>query len=417
MQTPQKNAPQSARRSSKQQRPKTEGQQSAQSDNDAYLVAPQEGDQTPSTKKRQPRKKSNARKNGVQSDVGEMADNQGSRHFSHSERVRQTPAKAVKSDAYAGPTFHQSPAASALPMPSFLSRSVPSSAAISTISETADGSSDAKQEAAKEMEKQRETTPRDWMFDAARQAKGTPNGASPARMLSPRNGTPVASPAARREEADFPFELDGEDEPDPVYTTPLSHRFAASRSPPANPEGGQLLTEEERKAKTAALKKALLKSAANPETPAPAFNDGNPFNAKNVTPTPPRHTSNPSTPTYMNGYNSNQNNHYFQQYAPQSPSRNFTTQPVNRPQSSGLRNVYDPTRAPPMSPPATISEQRISTARSPPPAKPLNFESIYGQTSRPSSEGNIYGHNSKPSLEQGLDDLKKALNMDFLGRA
>ncbi|KAK5954394.1 hypothetical protein OHC33_004116 [Knufia fluminis] len=444
MQTPQKTAPQSARRSSKQHKPQTE-QKAVQSDNDAYLVAPQEGEQTSSRKKRQPRKKSNARKNGVQSDVGEFQDHEPiHRHSSLPGKPKSTPAKAIKSDAYAGPTFHQSPAASALPMPSFFSKSFPNNTGISTIAETTDGSSDSREKLGQAIEEKRDPTPLDWMFNAARQAKGTPNGASPARMLSPPFGSPAASPGGRREEGAFPFELDEPEQSQTTFSTPFSQRLAASRTPQSTYEGGQSMTEEERKAKTAALKKALMNNASpSPTQLGSPFKEDNPFNARNASPNnnfPPRHTSNPAVPTYQNGYTGNQ----YYQNGPSSPNRNFTGvaqyNPNSRPPSSNLRNVYDPAagggvmspaittlqsavpppRAIPLSPPATAPQSRISTARSPEqPRRPLNFEAIYGATSgsRPSSEGNTNGHNSNPSLEQGLDDLKKALNMDFFGRA
>ena len=462
MHTPQKNAPQSARRSSKQHHPPSD-QKAAQSDNDAYLAAPLEGDLTPSRKKRQPRKKSNARKNGVQSDVGEFQEYQpGQRHASLPGKPKSTPAKAIKSDAYAGPTFHQSPAASAIPMPSFFSKSFPNSSAISTIAETTDGSSDAREKAGQAIEEKRDSTPLDWMFDAARQAKGTPNGASPARILSPLSGSPGPSPDVRREEADFPFELEESDRKESPQSTPFSQRLAASRTPQSISEGGQSLTDEERRVKTAALKKALMNNAspeqAGGQAPSQAlgqaqlgspFKDENPFNARNPSPSNnflPRHTSNPVALNYQNGYTGNHNNQYSQ-YIPPSPNRNFSggaqTNYNNRPPSSSLRNVYDPYPAGlPISPPATepqstvppprvtplsppnTANQRISTARSPEqPRRPLNFEAIYGATSgsRSNSEGNATGynpnHNSKPSLEQGLDDLKKVLNMNFPGLA
>lgn len=412
MQTPQKNAPQSARRSSKQHGPKSEVHKSVQSDTDTYLVSGQEGDQTSSRKNRKPRKKSNARKNGVQSDVGEVNEHQGHRHASHGDKHKHTPGRAIKSDAYAGPTFHQSPAASALPPPSFLSRSVPTSKPISTIAEHADSSPDDKQEVFKELEEKREPTPLDWMFEAARQGKSTPNGVAKGQLISP----PAESPASRREESDFPFELEGTEDENSVYTTPLSQRFAASKTPQSISVGGQPLSDAERKVKTDALKQALLKSPDSGQLE-PAFNDNNPFNAKNApasSPFSPRHTSNPTTPSYVNGYGSGQNNYF--QYGATSPGRNYNYQQTSRPPSSNLRNVYEPGFGAPLSPPNTV-DSRISTARSPQPSRALNFGAIYGGTaSRPQSEGNPVGHNAKPSLEQGLDDLKKALNMNFLGQ-
>lgn len=413
MHTPEKNAPQSARRSSKQHaKLGTDNHQSVQSDNDAYLATPQEGDKTPSRKTRKARKQSNARRNGVQSDIGEFQEQEN--HLAgHAGKLKNTPAKAIRSDAYAGPTFHQSPAASAIPMPSFMPRSLPNSSAVGTAAKSTDGSSDVKQPAVPQLEEKRETTPLDWMFHAARQARGTPNDASPARIVSPQNQSPAPSPGARKEETDFPFELDGTDDNTSAYSTPFNQRLAASKTPQSGAEDSQAMTEEERQAKTAALKKALMNNA---QLGSP-FNDNNPFNARNAPPGnvfPPRHASNPTTPAYHNGFAGGANNPYFPQYNSTSPSRSITTQATNRPPSSNLRNMYDPSSGvPSFSPP--IAEQRISTAKpSAPPQRQLNFGAIYGQP-RPASEGNPTGHNQKPSLERGLDDLRKVLNLTHLG--
>ncbi|KAJ9650634.1 hypothetical protein H2198_010072 [Neophaeococcomyces mojaviensis] len=416
MHTPQKDVPQSARRSSRHHRLRNNSdvQRNVQSDNDAYQAVAQEGDQTPSRKNRQPRKKSNAKRNGVQSDVGEAGETMIPRPASHGERPKFTPAKNIKSDAYAGATFQQSPAASALPIPSFYSRSMPNNATISTIAETTDDSAELKDEDDKQPVAKKELTAIEKMLKAAEDARisqNTPNGASPARFLSPPSGSPASrSPGPRDgEAADFPFEL--EDSPS-IYSTPLTQRFAAERSPESTSQGGPTMSEAERRAKTAALKQALMKTPGS-EDLGPAFNDANPFNARNIQPRPdftPRHTSNPVTPTYQNGYASGYNQ--YSPYQPHSPSRNASAQTNSRPTSSSLRNIYDPNNAP-LSPPQTDTTQRISTTRPTPPlARTHNFGAIYGQTSRPASEG-ISGayHNSKPSLEKGLDDLRKALNV------
>lgn len=414
MHTPQKDAPPSARRSSKHHKSHNynDNQRSVQSDNDAYQAEPQEGDQTPSRKNRKPRKKSIAKRNGVQSDVGEMGDNMIPRPASHGDRPKATPVKNIKSDAYAGPTFHHSPAASALPIPPFYSRSMPIHAAISTIAEFTDGSTELKSEETTGVTTKKELTEIEKMLKAAEDARysqNTPNGASPARFLSPPFGSPAGrSPAPREgETADFPFELeDGAS----VYSTPLSQRFAAERDAQITTSGGLPITEEERRTKTAALKKALL-ADANQEQPGQPFNDANPFNARNALPGQdftPRHTSNPATPTYQNGYTNNYNQYF--PYQPPTPHRNNIPYTNHRPTSSNLRNVYDPNPAP-LSPPQTDLPERTGIIRPTSTSRPLNFGAIYGQPSRPASEGNPMYHSSKPSLEQGLDDLRKALNM------
>lgn len=415
MQTPQKNQPHHPRTSSKQHKtqPRSDVQRNVQSDNDAYQTFAQDGEHTPSRKNKKTRKRSNAKKSGAQSDVGEMGEPPVPRHHSHTQRIKATPVKDLQDQAYAGPTFHQSPAPSALPMPSFYSVSVPNNAPISTITETTDGTFDLKPEEKLELEEARETTPLDFLFNAARQARSTPNGIDPARLYSPQSGSPAQrSPAVRDGDTDFPFEFDAVDDSRPKSSTPFSQRLAASKTPKSTSEGGVTLTDEERQAKTAALKKALMPSVNNEAKLGPAFNDSNPFNAKNApTPSPQRQSSSPSTPSQSNGYPTGPNSQYFA-FGSNSPTRNYTPQTTSRTASSNLRHVYSPS-AVPMSPPSTAPGQRISTARSPPPQRQLNFEAIYGGTARPQSEGNPVGHNPKPSLEQGLDDLRKALNMNF----
>lgn len=415
MQTPQKPQPHHPRTSSKQHKtqPRPDVQRNVQSDNDVYQISAQDGEQTPSRKNKKTRKRSNAKKNGAQSDVGEVGEVPVPRHHNHIQRTRATPMKDLQDQAYAGPTFHQSPAPSALPMPSFYSASVPTGATISTINETTDGAFDIKPQEKLHLEEARETTPLDFLFNAARQARTTPNGIDHARLHTPQSGSPAQrSPAIRDGDTDFPFEFDAVDDARLKNTTPFSQRLAASKTPKSTSEGGVTMTDEERQAKTAALKKALMPSTTSEAKLGPAFNDSNPFNAKNA-PTPPAQsqTSIPSTPSQSNAYPSGPNPQYFG-FGSNSPTRNFTPQTSSRNPSSNLRHVYSPGPIP-MSPPSTTPGQRISTARSPPPQRQLNFEAIYGGTPRPQSEGNPVGHNPKPSLEQGLDDLRKALNMNF----
>lgn len=415
MQTPQKLQHQRPRASSKQQKsiPRPDLQRNVQSDNDVYQSLTQDGDQTPSRKNKKTRKKSNAKKSGAQSDVGEIGDAHIPRHNNHIHRVKATPVKDLQDQAYAGPTFHQSPAPSALPMPSFYSRSVPNNPPASALVDSTDGAFDTKVKDKEELAEKRESTPLDFLFNAARQARTTPNGASPARLCSQSGSPGPRSPAVRDGDTDFPFEFDSVDESRSKTSTPFTQRLAATKTPKSTSEGGVSLTDEERLAKTAALKKALMPAASTEPKLEPAFND-NPFNARNApTPSSQRYSTSPSTPQQLNAYPAGPNPQYFP-YGSSSPSRNFTPQTATRTASSNLRHVYSP-GAVPMSPPSTAPDRRFMAAQSPPPQRQLNFEAIYGQGPgpRPQSEGNPVGHNPKPSLEQGLDDLKKVLNMNL----
>lgn len=414
-QTPQKNPPQSGRKSSKHHKaqPRSETQRTVQSDNDAYQSVAQEGEHTPSRKNRKPRKKSNAKRNGVQSDIGETGESHAPRPNNQAQRAKATPVKGLQDQAYAGATFHQSPAPSALPMPSFYSKSVPSNAPISAIADTTDGTFEDKQEDKEDAEEKREDTPLEALFNAARQPRATPKDGSPARLYSPQSNSPAPrSLNVRDGDVDFPFELDGVDEPRSTTSTPFSQRLAASKTPKSTSEGGVTLTNEERQAKTAALKKALMPPADNSAQLGPAFNDNNPFNARNITPPNTQwNLSNANMASYQNSYSGGQATQHFQ-IAPNPPARNFSPYNTGRPASSNLRHVYSPS-ANPMSPPSTAPDRSSSVARSPPPQRQLNFEAIYGAAPRPQNQGNSMGHSAKPSLEQGLDDLKKALNMNF----
>ena len=231
------------------------------------------------------------------------------------EKSKATPIK----QAYAGPTFHQSPAASALPIPSFYSKSVP---AVSPVKQPPQAIPEQVEEvrtgeASKDTHSKRESTPLDFLFDAARQAQRTPRGESPSARsdhVSVRTGSPSKSPAPKHQDSMFPFELDGATTPGEdgsSFATPYRERIEAMRvSRPAS-EGAQNLDEKERKAKTEALKKLLMRNAGSQDQSGPDFN--NPFNARapqspNQLATPQhqmRHKSGPSTPSYMQSYNGN----------------------------------------------------------------------------------------------------------------
>ncbi|KAL9107545.1 MAG: hypothetical protein Q9227_007545 [Pyrenula ochraceoflavens] len=197
------------------------------------------------------------------------------------QRTRQgTPVKA----AYAGPTFHSSPAPSALPMPSFLSKSVPevSSVASKPVHEEDESISESSTSAASTSENNngaggppelvgREPSPLDFLFDAARQARRTPNTNSPPSLsqhLTPGEESPSRRPQPLKTDSSAcgtPFELDGAaSDPQgigPSFATPYHERmkaFQASRS--QSPINSSLLDEKERKAKTEGLKRLLRNS-------------------------------------------------------------------------------------------------------------------------------------------------------------
>ena len=202
------------------------------------------------------------------------------------ENKQGTPVKT----AYAGPTFHSSPAPSALPMPSFLSKSVPevSTTASKPLPEETESLSESSTSLASVNEDDsapglssepthREPSPLDFLFDAARQARGTPNPKTPpafANHLSPNDESPSRRAQSAKNLSNAPvapFELDGSSNDShgigPSFATPYQERMNALRvSRSESPTNSNTLDESERKAKTEALKNLLMKSQQIPPT-------------------------------------------------------------------------------------------------------------------------------------------------------
>lgn len=343
------------------------------------------------------------------------------------EKAKATPIK----QAYAGPTFHQSPAASALPIPSFYSKSVPSVSAVKAPPQAIPEQEGEERtgDLPKDTSSKRESTPLDFLFDAARQAQRTPRGESPSTrsdQVSVRTGSPSKSPAPKHQDSMFPFELDGASTPGEdgsSFATPYKERIEAMRvSRPAS-EGAQSLDANERKAKTEALKKLLMRNAGSQDSTRPDFN--NPFNARApqspnqlIAPHPQtRHRSGPSTPSYMQSYNGNGRGDQYFPHMPHYANHDSNQCPPHRP-SSNLRNIYGTTREPEpaeLSSDSAISPPRISTARkpsypiSPVAAAPERISTANNASQAPSRK-------AKPSVQQMEDDLRRVLKLDLTSR-
>ena len=349
-----------------------------------------------------------------------------------SEKARATPIK----QAYAGPTFHQSPAASALPIPSFYSKSVPSFSAGQLPAQAIPEHRDEERSSETPTEitpTKRESTPLDFLFDAARQARGTPRGQSPGACsghLSVRTGSPASkSPAPKDPDSMFPFELDGSSTPGEdgsSFATPYKERIEALRSARPTSEGSQPMDENERRAKTDALKRLLMKGAGSQALTSPDHN--NPFNARapqdsnNLAAPPPqiRHRSGPSTPSYMQTYNgAGRSDQYFpqmQHFANNDPNHHHHHAAYRV--ASNLRKVYGASSEPEpaeLSSDSAVSPPRISTARKPslpisPPA------TVPGQVFPASNSTQVPTHKARPSVQQMEDDLRRVLKLDLTSR-
>lgn len=227
----------------------------------------------------------------------------------------------------------------------------------------------------------------------------------------------------------FPFELEGGTVPGEdgsPFAIPFKDRIEAFKSTRSTSLGGKSMDEDERKAKSEALKKLLMKSSGREGEGVPdAGTDmNNPFNARapfQQTAFPPqgpsliRHSAGPSTPVYMQenpNYMPPQN---FHQMAYQFPPA--STQTPKRPTSSRLRNVYGAQSEPEY---AELSSDSAvtpptSTARKPTPQHAPQYTSV--------PKGPSYGgqpqmptHRTKPSAQQLEDDLRRVLKLDLTSR-
>lgn len=384
--------------------------------------------QTKNNPKAQPRRSSHAQsfKNNTDGNLSDRAKY----HNPPPEKNKATP---VKQAAYAGSTFQQSPAASALPMPSFYSKSLPTAGFIPP-QPTKEPSPPLPTSATPphDSPSRRESTPCDFLFEAARKAKATPRGDSPANFpgnLSVPTGSPASrSPGPKEGDPMFPFELDGAAVPGEdgsSFATPYKDRMAALRSTRSTSQGVKNMDENERKAKTEALKKLLMKSSGQDGSPAtpPQSDPHNPFNAKAPYPqvnysfqgsSLVRPNSNPSAPVFMQ----EQKDYHPQPSIPHLPYH-YASGPLQtpkRPASSGLRNVYGAQSEPEY---AELSSDSAvtppaSTTRKEPPRSTQQFGAFVGQPYAPQPQ--MPTHRSKPSAQQLEDDLRRVLKLDLTSR-
>ncbi|WEW56496.1 hypothetical protein PRK78_001941 [Emydomyces testavorans] len=213
-------------------------------------------------------------------------DNASHRHTSSQPSVK-SPLAIRDSPHYAGPTFHASPAPSALPVPSFASKSVPESDSplqvqmMDDSSNTDSGDSTptkARTVPLPQEEDKNVTSPLDFLFKAAREANNGSASSERSGNFSSTTSLPlnperleVPQDPETASGAVFPLELDVSESristPDskmmaigPSFAASYKERMNALRSAssPSSPGDITALNEEERKAKAEALKNLLL---------------------------------------------------------------------------------------------------------------------------------------------------------------
>lgn len=305
-------------------------------------------------------------------------------------RGNETPVKA-----YAGPTFHASPAASSLPMPKFFSKSMPN------VDKTSSLKSMMEQEApetASESEgspfrentqpvhdhRTREASPLDIFFRADEKAKAKARPLQESALKSfDGQSTPSASPSGlqtpnrhhSRHPTDgsvggmFPLEMDGA-APDTASDSTISGNGSHHYEPAIHNSSSMAepdLTEEQRRAKTAALKQLLY-----------------------------------STRTSLPHNGS----------AGQRPPSSSLRQELTMPSSPG---VPDSPAVPPSPTPSRVQNPHISSRTQ---HHPNGYVSPYSQSTPPrvqfpgSNSTPISGNGNKKSLE---DDLRRILKLETLG--
>ena len=366
---------------------------------------------------------------------------EASRRKSHAQTSSQTnlPSSDKKAtplkQAYAGPTFHSSPAASSLPMPSFYSKSLPtvstSPPPTSTAQLDGQGHADSDTETLMPVHsedpvpKGREPSPLDFMFDAARKARDSPrlqSRESRADCLSPFDDIPKTTsrtPGDISSESDFPFELDGSGGRSlsiGPFATSHKDRTEALRSPNATSDTHtQDLDERERKEKTEAFNRFLANGSPLRMPQGPEMN--NYFHeraAETPSASPKQHynRNQSGAPTPQTGI---QHALLPRHYSKDMPAP-VQEPPVQRPTSSHLRREYQPDNH-------QLLAMGDSIPETPPHIRTAswnNCHSVSGRTLNnlgvrsPHRETNsTIGTMSSQSAQKLEDDLRRVLKLDL----
>ena len=393
-------------------------------------------------------------------------------------RTSNTPGQA-----YAGPTFHASPAPSALPMPKFFSKSVPdinrkNSLKAMMEEDLSEKSSEKSEESPTITSGQRaggrqarEESPLDIFFKADREEKDrrrqdsendmaarslgaghsrAANALVQGQTTSPQHHTRHHSrhPTDSSVGGLFTMEMDGAASPSnansPAFPVPYHNSEDITRpgSAPSHFTAISDHDEEQRKAKTQALKKLLLSPPAqhlkssslrssapdsgsgtepslspspSPRRPPPSRNTSGPFAAGPAT-TPP------STGSHIN-------HHASFPFLQQSLAATANGSPRPRPPSSNLRQEVTPSttpvRAEPPALPSTPTPSRTSNAYVPTTMVQnnhnvqLNSSTASLATTYASGQsfnnGSTFPTREVSSVKSMEDDLRRILKLDILG--
>ncbi|PWY85682.1 hypothetical protein BO94DRAFT_90621 [Aspergillus sclerotioniger CBS 115572] len=200
----------------------------------------------------------------------------GHRHTSSQPNNIIATPQVKDSPHYAGPTFHASPAPSALPIPSFFSKSLPESdlaPALESDGDNLDIGPDLDNTPSKPkprpqvQEEERQSTPLDFLFKAAVEARNSQQQQSPEasiRIRSPQTDSKTLQHRKPNGTASGLFRLEMESpefqnsQIGPSFATSYKDRMNALRSASSSSSSVCELDEQQKREKTEALKSLLL---------------------------------------------------------------------------------------------------------------------------------------------------------------
>lgn len=349
-----------------------------------------------------------------------------------STKPMNTPSAA----AYAGPTFHASPAPSALPIPSFYSKSVPESPGAKGLKSIKGPLATPPHAATTSNQSQREESPLDFFFKADREEKARAHSASQAAAVagpfqppidtSRASRTPPAPSSLTRQGSAnrasaggiFAMELDGEQNVGtpygPAFSTPYSERINAARNNQTNRVLDQQSPSAQKPLDRSEALKAYLFSgpsilpSTSEEGPKPPPANSSTVNGYQASPIP------------LNGHRSaglpNRPHHSSYQYSPDQKPPHSNSRASGR--SSGLRQEVTPSKTP------TGPHNRTGAyPKSPTPTRTYGNASFSGAGAANSVAPQVAAPFEVSSEHRNLDlqgmedSLRKILKLDSVGRS
>ena len=283
-----------------------------------------------------------------------------------SSKISMTPARASATpiQAYAGPTFHASPAPSALPIPKFFTKSLsPAEKSPSPKAVTQDHSSETSSMKSGDSptitpslrvgeDRTRDASPLDIFFKADREEKakrqlGTPltsengrtnsNQTSNTAFYAPISSGSVPGPWKHHSRNAMesplsnvlPSEMDATERPKPTHVTTTGQHPDAYRSK-TSPSimTTRTETDEQRKAKSLALKKLLM--SPKPQLPPSGFTTGN-IASGSPAPHSPSPSPRPSQPIrHLAGLSTSTHSNSLPNNFPRSTQQRTSSPPINQ---------------------------------------------------------------------------------------